>query len=134
VATQFHHASVSDADVDAVMRQLEAEAGSPEGAKRLAVFRSLLTTVAMEAAMVERLERRAFLDEAALSSMSASLTQHYNLAALRSAFAAPSHQVDIDQALGRITELTSALREQRAAADTFTTVARLGVAIARVFV
>lgn len=125
---------VSEQDIQALLDYLAAGAGDDPGAKRLVAFRAILSTVAMQAALIERFERRAFLDEAALDSIAGVLTSAYNLDHLRGLFGAPTRGVNLDDALGRITELNNALRSQADAVQTFATIAKVALSIAKVFI
>jgi hypothetical protein len=125
---------LSDADAEALLAFVDQAATNDEGAKRAAVLRAILSTVAMQAAMIERLERRAFLDEGALTSIGETLSSSYNLPVLQQAFGAPTKGVDVDEAMGRITALTTSIRNQTEAKQMFIGIAKLGLSLAKVFV
>lgn len=125
---------ISEQDAQALVAFLEQGAGTDDGAKRLVVLRAILSALAMQAAMIDRLERRAFLDEAAVQAIGQAVSSAYNLAALQQAFGSPAKGADIGAAMDRIAELTTAVRNQSDAVKMFTDIAKIGLSIAKAFV
>jgi len=125
---------LSDADVQALLDHLNGLENAAEKEKHLATINAILSTVAILSTMVERLERRAYLDEAALDSMAGALSSSNPLAKLRSLFSAPEKGVDIDEAFGRISELNNEVRSQEDIVKGLANAAKVAVKIAKIFI
>lgn len=120
---------ISDADVQNLLSALDT--GDP---KNKAIVNALLATIAGMATTIERLDRARYLDEAALNSVESTFAAACPIDKLRAAFDAPDKGVDIKSAVQKISDLSDRVRQQTDAAQTFATIAKTALTIARVFI